>query len=84
MVQIFMVMSEIATVTSKSMVNIPAKIRRKYGLKQGSRVIFVESEGQITMIPLPKISDLFGVDKDHKEVLLKAIRELEEEHRREE
>ena len=78
-----MVMAETAKVTSKSMVNIPAKLRKKYLLKQGTKVVFVESEGGITLIPVPSIPDLFGADKGHREILVKGIQELEEEHRRE-
>jgi AbrB family looped-hinge helix DNA binding protein len=78
-----MVMPETATVTSKSMINIPAKIRRKYGIKEGTRVVFVEEEGQLILIPVPPIGELFGVDREHKDELLQAIREMEEEHRRE-
>ena len=35
-------LNETATVTSKSMVTIPDKIRQKYGIKEGMRVEFVE------------------------------------------
>ncbi len=76
-------MREVATVTSKTMVTIPARIRRKYGLKQGTKVVFLESEGSVRLVPVPSISDLFGIDKQHKDILLQAVRELEEEHRRE-
>ena len=75
--------SQVATVTSRSMVNIPAKIRRRYGIKEGTRVLFVETESGVKLIPLPPISELFGLDKEKKEVLLEAIRELQHEHRRE-
>ncbi len=37
-------MAETATVTSKSMVNLPSKIRKKYGLSAGSKVVFIESD----------------------------------------
>ncbi len=76
-------MAETATVTSKSMVNIPAKIRHKYGLKQGMKVVFVETESGVMLIPLPRISELFGVDRKHRSSIRQTIRELEEEHRRE-
>lgn len=36
---------QVATVTSRSMVTIPSKIRKKYGLKQGSKIGFIEIEG---------------------------------------
>ena len=76
-------MPEVATVTSKSMINIPVRIRRKYGLQEGSKIVFVESESGITLVPVPSASYLFGIDKKHCDVLIKAVRELEEEHRRE-
>ena len=76
--------SETATVTSKSMVNIPSKIRKKYSIKKGTRIIFVENEnGSIEIIPVPPLSDLFGVDSENKEALIASIRELHAECRRE-
>ncbi len=76
-------MSETATITSRSMVNIPAKIRRKYGLKQGSKVVFLDSNGEVKLLPVPPISELFGADRKCKNILLRALKELEQEHRRE-
>lgn len=76
-------MAEVATVTSKSMVNIPARIRRKYGLKQGAKVAFVETETAIILVPIPRLSELFGSGKAAREKLLEGVRELEAEHRRE-
>ena len=74
---------EVATVTSKSMLTIPARIRRRYGIKEGMKVAFVESEAGITIIPVPSISELFGSGRDYKDILLQAVRELEQEHRSE-
>lgn len=76
-------MSETATVTSKSMVTIPAKIREKYKIKEGMKIAFVELENGILMIPLLSLPELRGIDKAHEEVMKKAIREMEDEHRRE-
>ncbi|MBI2649527.1 MAG: AbrB/MazE/SpoVT family DNA-binding domain-containing protein [Thaumarchaeota archaeon] len=76
-------MAETATVTSKSMVNLPSKIRKKYGLTPGSKVVFIDSDSGILMIPVPPIMKLFGADREHKAALIEAIRELNEEHRRE-
>jgi AbrB family looped-hinge helix DNA binding protein len=77
------IMSETATVTSKSMVTIPAAIRRKYGIKEGSKIEFVELDGSILLIPLKTLKELRGVDKKHKKLVIKGIRELEAERRRE-
>ena len=37
-------MGQVATITSKSMITIPAEIREKYRLKQGMKLEFVEYE----------------------------------------
>ena len=74
---------ETATVTSKSMVTIPARIRRKYGIREGMKVEFVELDGAVLMIPLLSLRQLRGIDKEHGEALKEAIRELNAEHRKE-
>ena len=74
---------ETATVTSKSMVTIPARIRRKYGIREGMKVEFVELDGAVLMIPLLSLRQLRGIDKEHAEALREAIRELNAEHRKE-
>jgi len=76
-------MGYIAKVTSKSMVTIPAKIMRKYGIEEGMRVKFIESETGILMIPIPKLENLRGIDRQHAAIIIKGIRELEAEHREE-
>lgn len=77
------IMGYIAKVTSKSMVTIPAKIMRKYRIKEGMRVKFIESETGILMIPIPKLEDLRGMDRQHAALITEGIRELEAEHREE-
>jgi AbrB family looped-hinge helix DNA binding protein len=77
-------LSETATVTSKSMVTIPAKIRKKFSIKEGTKIVFIEREnGTLQLIPVPPLSELFGVAREHKDILIAGIRELESEHRRE-
>jgi AbrB family looped-hinge helix DNA binding protein len=78
-----MVMTETATVTSKSMVNIPAAIRRKYGIKEGDKIDFIVTERGLTLLRIPPLTEIFGSGRNEKERLLRAIRELEVEHRRE-
>jgi AbrB family looped-hinge helix DNA binding protein len=68
-------------VTEKGTVTIPVKIRKKYNLKRGSKVKFVETESGALLIPSPSFEELRGVMK--KEVAYKIIRELQEERRRE-
>jgi AbrB family looped-hinge helix DNA binding protein len=71
------------TITEKGTVTIPAEIRRKYGLKKGSRVKFIETDEGILLVPIIPLEDLFGVDKDAKETVYRMVRELQEERRRE-
>ena len=76
-------MTETATVTSKSMVNIPARLRERYKIEAGSKIVFIEKEGEIVLVPVPSIESLFGIDRDHGDALREAARELNEERRRE-
>jgi AbrB family looped-hinge helix DNA binding protein len=76
-------MGEVATVTSKSMVTIPARIRKKYSLRQGSKVEFVEIEEGIFLVPLKTLRELRGAGRKGSKLLVEAARELEKEHREE-
>ncbi len=78
-----MVMTETATVTSKSMINIPASIRRKYGIKEGDKVIFFETDQGPVLLRVPPLKELFGSGRAHRDKLIRAVRELEREHRSE-
>ena len=76
-------MTETATVTSKSMVNIPATIRRKYGIKEGDKLAFMEGENGVTIVRVPPLTEILGSGRKDRARLLQAIRELEAEHRSE-
>ena len=41
---------ELAKVTSKGQITIPIDIRRKLGVKEGDKILFVEEQGQIIMM----------------------------------
>ena len=43
---------ESSIVTTKGQVVIPAKIRRKYGIKIGTKIQFEEKNGEIIILPL--------------------------------
>jgi AbrB family looped-hinge helix DNA binding protein len=43
---------ETSIVTVKGQVVIPAKLRRKYGIKSGTRIHFYENNGEIRMVPV--------------------------------
>ena len=76
-------LTETATVTSKSMVTIPSSIRRRYGIKDGDKVQFVEVDGAVMMIPVKSLTEMRGLDKEHAKALREGIRELNREHRKE-
>ncbi len=51
--------------SSKGRIVIPARLRRKYGLKEGARLNFVEEEGRFVVQPVTKayISSFRGIFK---------------------
>lgn len=67
----------------KGQVVIPAKIRKKYALKEGSMLAVEEGEGVIKLMPKVKLRSLWGtwpeldIDTISKEII--ADRELDEE-----
>lgn len=45
---------EESTMTSKGQIVVPAKLRRRYGLKPGTKVYFIEREKEILFQPVTK------------------------------
>lgn len=46
--------TESSTVTTKGQLVIPAKLRRKYGIRKGTRVVFLEEGHRLILQPLTK------------------------------
>jgi AbrB family looped-hinge helix DNA binding protein len=44
--------TEASTVTSKGQLVIPSKLRRKYSIKEGTQVAFLEQENRLVLQPL--------------------------------
>jgi AbrB family looped-hinge helix DNA binding protein len=44
--------AQVSTVTTKGQLVIPAKLRRKYSIKKGTQVAFVEEENRLILQPL--------------------------------
>lgn len=76
-------LTETGKVTSKSMVNIPSAIRRKYGIMAGDELAFVEEEGGVFLVRIPPLGELFGSGRKHGHAFLDMARELEKDRRRE-
>lgn len=71
------------TITEKGTVTIPSKIRKKFRLKRGSRVEFVETDEGVLIVPVVPLEDLFGADRDKKEIVYQMIKKLQDERRKE-
>lgn len=58
--------NEVSTVTRKGQLVIPSKLRRKYAIRKGTRVAFVEEENRLVLQPLTPefIRSLRGSLKD--------------------
>jgi AbrB family looped-hinge helix DNA binding protein len=46
--------SAVSTVTTKGQLVIPSKLRRKYGIRKGTRVAMIEEEHRIILQPLTR------------------------------
>jgi AbrB family looped-hinge helix DNA binding protein len=44
--------TEVATVTTKGQLVIPSKLRRKYAIRKGTQVAFLEEENRLVLQPL--------------------------------
>lgn len=67
---------EKTVVTVKGQIVIPSKLRRKFGIKQGTQVFLYEKGGEIVIKPITDeyIRDMVGVTGT-KGKLLKALKE---------
>lgn len=45
---------ETSVVTTKGQIVVPVKIRRKFGIKKGTKVAFIEQNGKLLIQPLDK------------------------------
>lgn len=62
-------MVEIATVTSKGQVTLPASIRRKLGLRKGSKIIFLEAGEEVRVIKEEDLEQRFRIfDRRREEI----------------
>jgi AbrB family looped-hinge helix DNA binding protein len=48
----FRMKTEVSTVTTKGQLVIPSRLRRKYSIKEGTRVVFLEQESRPVLQPL--------------------------------
>ncbi len=53
------------TISDKGQITLPAAIRRKLGLDPHHKVELVAGENEITLRPVKKLSELYGVFQKH-------------------
>jgi len=53
--------SSIVKVTRKGQITVPASYRKKYNIKEGSKIAFKEEDGKLIIEPITPIEDLAGV-----------------------
>lgn len=80
---------ELAKVTSKGQITIPIEIRKKLGIKEGSKVLFLEEAGRIylansSMEALREAQQAFAGEAENvglktEEDVIAMIKELREE-----
>ena len=77
---------ETAYVTTKGQLVVPAKLRRKLGIKPGTKVCFVERGNEILFQPVTKeyIRSLCGMLKSETSVTEELLRERAKDKEREE
>lgn len=77
---------EAAYVTTKGQLVIPARIRRKLGIKPGTKVCFVERGGEILFQPVTKeyIRSVCGMLKSTTSVTQELLSDRKKEKAREE
>lgn len=77
---------EMATVTSKGQLVIPIRLRRRYGIKAGTKIRFIERGKEIVLQPLTPayIRSLRGVLKDYPSLTRDLLEERARDKEREE
>ncbi|MCK4379883.1 MAG: AbrB/MazE/SpoVT family DNA-binding domain-containing protein [Candidatus Lokiarchaeota archaeon] len=71
------------TITNQGMITIPAAFRKSYGLKDGDKVLIVEDEGTLKIIPLHDFDELKKNSYNTKEMLDQMNKSKTEELSRE-
>lgn len=75
-----------AYVTSKGQLVVPAKLRRRYGIKPGTKVYFIERGDEILFQPVTKeyIRSVCGMLKSETSVTQELLKERAKDREREE
>lgn len=74
-----MALDKVVKITNRGMISIPASLRKKFSLKDGDRVLVIEDEGTLRIIPVLKIEKIRKMSKTTSEELIKIIEESRKE-----
>jgi AbrB family looped-hinge helix DNA binding protein len=77
---------ESAYVTSKGQLVVPARLRRKYGIKAGTKIWFIERNGEIVFQPVTReyIRSVCGMFKSDTSATEELLRDRALDKKREE
>ncbi len=77
---------EKAYVTSKGQLVIPARLRRRYGIKPGTKICFIERDHEILFQPVTKeyIRSVCGILKSETSMTQELLKERAKDKEREE
>jgi len=77
---------EESTMTSKGQIVVPAKLRRRYGLKPGTKVYFIEREKEILFQPVTKeyLKSIHGMLTSKVTMTKELLKERAKDNEREE
>ena len=77
---------EESTMTSKGQIVVPAKLRRRYGLKPGTKVYFIERDDEILFQPVTKeyIRSVHGMLTSGSSVTKELLKERAKDREHEE
>ena len=76
---------KIAYVSSKGQLVIPAEIRRRYGMKAGTKVQLIEKDNHIVLQPVTKalVRSLWGIYESEKSMTEELLKERGKDRKRE-
>ncbi len=77
---------ETARVTSKGQLVVPARLRRKYGIKPGTKICFIERDSEIVFQPVTReyIRSVCGMLRSGTSATEELLRERAKDKEREE
>ena len=77
---------ETAYVTSKGQMVVPARLRRRYGIKPGTKICFIERNGEILFQPVTReyIRSVCGMLKSETSATAELLKERARDKEREE